>query len=68
MSWDEDETESFDNVEAKHETELALLCLIGGDPHWVPKSQIHEDSDVNEKGDEGTLVVKAWWAKKAGLV
>lgn len=33
-------------------------------PFWVPKSVIHDDSEVYEKGGEGKLVVKTWWAQK----
>jgi len=34
----------------------------------VPQSQIHEDSEVWKRGDEGTLVVTQWWAEQRGLV
>lgn len=34
---------------------------------WVPKSVIHDDSEVWEMGqDPGTLVVQGWWAQKQG--
>jgi hypothetical protein len=35
-------------------------------PFWVPQSQIHEDSEVFQKGDEGKLRVKMWYAKEVG--
>jgi len=35
-------------------------------PFWVPKSVLHDDSEVWKKGDEGDLVVKHWWAEKNG--
>ena len=55
------------DVKVKRVTEKALLCVIPGDEVtevWVPKSIIHEDSEVQEEHDEGTLVVPMWWAKK----
>ena len=35
---------------------------------WVPKSQIHADSQVDSDGEEGELLVTAWWAKKRGIL
>lgn len=64
-------------VEARHETERALLVVArddraealleaeGGEA-WVPKSQIDEDSEVWKGGQEGRLVVTAWLARKKG--
>jgi hypothetical protein len=65
---DGDETESFDNVRCKGETAAALLCVVGGDEHWIPKSQLAPESDVQAEDDEGTLVVTSWLAKAKGLV
>lgn len=59
--------ENFEEVVAVKETEAALLCEIGGEAVWVPKSQIDDDSEVWKQGDEGKLVVNSWWAEKAGL-
>lgn len=61
----------FRNVTVKRSTDKALLCIWDGEEHWVPKSMIHDDSEVFEDTDganEGTLVVKYWWAEQAGLV
>ena len=33
---------------------------------WVPKSVIHDDSEVFAADDEGTLIVFEWWAEKQG--
>lgn len=33
---------------------------------WVPKSMLHDDSEIVEEGDEGTLIVKERWAEKQG--
>lgn len=58
--------EDVGEVMVVHETEFALLCknLDDGLVAWVPKSQVHEDSEVWEKGQEGILIVKDWFAKK----
>lgn len=53
-------------------TELALLVVIDdGDntQQWVPRSVIHDDSEVFDDRDNtrGKLVVKRWWAARNGL-
>jgi oxalate decarboxylase/phosphoglucose isomerase-like protein (cupin superfamily) len=60
-------TYAVERVEA--ETEKAILVEIEGEKMWVPKSQIHDDSEVysKEHGD-GDLVVTEWWATQKGLV
>ena len=46
----------------------ALLCVIEEDVEaWIPKSQIDDDSDVREEGDEGTLVIPLWLAEEKDL-
>jgi len=57
----------FDDVLTLHETEKAVLCNIAGEDHWVPKSQILADSEVQGHGDQGVLRVTEWWAIKIGL-
>lgn len=37
------------------------------DEVWIPKSQIHEDSEVTESGDEGNLVITRWLAEQMGV-
>lgn len=55
----------------KRETERAVLVAMSDDTEvWVPKSCLHDDSEVfedSEDGREGTLVVKRWFAEKEGL-
>lgn len=62
------ETASFEDVRCVRTTDLAALCIIWGEKVWVPQSQIHEDSEVWKRGDEGTLVVTEWWAIERELV
>jgi hypothetical protein len=56
---------TFDNCKARYDSGKALLVEIpeiGDAPQWVPHSQIHDDSEVYRKGDEGKLVVSEWFA------
>lgn len=50
--------------------EALLIEFGGGDQLWVPKSVIHDDSEVfdDEKNHEGDLVVFEWWAEKNGFM
>jgi hypothetical protein len=74
MSDDGDEPFTVGKVRVKHETPLALLIqrYDGVEyfplPEWVPKSQIHDDSEVYEGNHQGYLVVKLWFAEKRGWV
>lgn len=38
-------------------------------PRWIPKSQIHDDSEVHDSDNNATgdLVVTQWFAEKEGL-
>jgi len=55
------------DVEVVKATDMALLCLIEGDEHWIPKSQIHRTSEVKDEGDEGTLIIPLWLAEEKGI-
>lgn len=50
-------------------TDKAILVLLDGEEEaWIPKSVIHDDSEVfSEKSPEGTLVVATWWAERNGF-
>lgn len=53
-------------------TEKALRVQLESEdrPRWVPRSQIHDDSEVFDDKDNasGDLVVTKWFAEKEGLV
>ena len=49
-------------------TEKAILCLIEGEEYWIPQSQIDDDSEVWQAGDQGELVISTWIALQKGLV
>lgn len=54
------------DVEAVKETDKAVQVELSGglekDKFWVPKSQIGEESEVKEEGDEGDLQVSKFFA------
>ena len=49
-------------------TDKAVLIETEGEEFWIPQSQIEDDSEVWEEGDEGTLVITDWIAEKKGLL
>jgi len=63
-------TAKFPNCRVVTATEKALLVEIEGEEEWVPKSVIHDDSEVfdDDENAEGMLVLEEWWAEKAGLI
>lgn len=51
------------------ETEKAIKVEIGEVEDgliWIPKSQIHDDSEVWKAEQSGTLVVSNWFAEQRG--
>lgn len=65
----DNETVSFEGVEVVRETDKALLVLLDGDEHWIPKGQIDDSSEVfSQASTGGRLVITAWIAEKKGLL
>lgn len=62
-----DEVAEFSDAECIAETDKAILVRLDGEEHWIPKSVVHDDSEVFANGDAGELVVMEWFAKKNGL-
>jgi len=62
------ETVEFEEVVCIAETDASILCVIDGTNHWIPKSQVDEDSEVYKKGTDGTLIISEWIATERGLV
>lgn len=57
----------------KERDKSILVSLEDGDGEemWIPKSVIHDDSEVYGDGEdeqEGNVVVKKWWAEERNLV
>lgn len=60
-----DEPYAMGESKAVRETDKAVLCVLADETQrWIPKSVVHDDSEVWKKGDDGKLVVKRWWAEK----
>lgn len=70
MNREGDEPVEFEDCWCSGETELAIKIggIKAGEWTWFPKSVIHDDSEVWEEGQQGTLIVKRWFAEKEGLV
>ena len=50
------------------DTQKAILISYADHQYWIPKSQIHDDSEVYEAGTDGTLIIPRWLAEEKGLV
>lgn len=52
------------------ESPKAIYVDVDGTKVWIPKSEIHDDSEVYSKEsgkDGGTLIVARWVARKKGI-
>lgn len=71
---DEDEDDlgqDIGGVIAIRDTGKSLLCRWDdGTEHFIPKSQIHDNSEVYdmEEGKEGILIVTPWLARKLEFI
>lgn len=63
-SQDDEPGTGFDKAKAIRETDKALLVKLGRRERWVPKGQIHSNSEVWKNGDEGKLVISTWLSAK----
>lgn len=54
------------HAEITKATGKAVLVVIEGDEHWIPRS-VCLDGDALETGDED-LIVADWWLEKEGLL
>lgn len=63
------EVRRLDDVRCKKMTPKALLCVIEDEEVWIPQSQIDDDSEVYDDGEnsEGTLIISEWIAEQKGL-
>jgi hypothetical protein len=51
----------------------AVLVEIDGEEHWIPDSQIDEDSEIYhgcdlERGDVAIIIMTEWIAQEKGLI
>lgn len=70
MAREEEPGFTIEGVTCVHVTRGALLARTpDGQEFWVPKSVIHDDSEIYKPGSEsGSLIVKLWWAESRGVV
>ncbi len=64
---DDDGGFAIEGATAVHATDKALRVELPEpyDPdQWIPRSVVHDDSEVFEAGHEGKLVVLRWWARR----
>lgn len=62
-------TVEFKGCRAIKATKKAVLVEIPRrDDRWIPKSCIHDNSEVFRENTSGTLVVFEWWAEKEGMI
>lgn len=61
------ETVRIDGARCVRETAMAILVEVDDAEYWIPKSQIDDDSEVYQDGDEGTLVIPEWLASEKGF-
>jgi hypothetical protein len=66
---DDEETHVFPAATIVAETAQAVKVVDQhGADFWCPKSVIHDDSEVWQKGGEaGKFIVHGWWARKNGF-
>lgn len=57
----------IEDVSVVKETDLALLVKIDDEEHWIPKSQIVDESEIWKMGQTGKLCITDWFAEQAGL-
>ena len=59
----------FPGVWVAYESADTLLIHRHDDMEfWVPKSVIHDDSEVYCEDSSGSLIVPEWWVDKQGLI
>jgi hypothetical protein len=62
------EKSSLGDGRATVENQRAVLVeLDTGETLWIPKSVIHDDSEVYGEDHEGDVVVARWWAEQEDL-
>lgn len=64
----DEDTCRFEDVFCLRATDKAIQVVIDDQTHWIPQSQVHDDSEVYRVGQRGTLVITQWIAQQRGLV
>lgn len=67
---EDDEGVRFEETKVVAQTDRAVLVkgeAFDDGELWIPRSVIHDDSEVWKQGDQGRLILKGWWARENGL-
>jgi hypothetical protein len=59
---------TIDDVFIVNGTNKAILTESELGEQWIPKSAIHDDSEIWEPGDSGTLTIHGWFAERKGWI
>ena len=54
----------FEDAYVLDATPQALKVAIKGFGMWFPRSQLHDDCELEHVGNEGDLIIPAWLAEK----
>jgi hypothetical protein len=65
---EDDDLATFEDIKCHRDTPDAILVRVEGKEVWIPKSHIHDDSEVFKKGTDGRLIISQWIAEQKGLV
>ena len=60
---------ALDEAICTRETDRAILVGDLNDEHdarWIPKSQIHKNSEVWKEAQTGRVIVSSWFAEQKG--
>ena len=59
----------FPDTKVLRQTPKAILVEIPDcdEALWIPQSQVDDESEVWEEGQEGTLIISQWIAQEKGL-
>ena len=61
-------TVRFDDCVCTQATRKAILVDIPDHGEtWIPQAPVHDDSEVYQLGDEGTLIIDEAFARRKGL-
>lgn len=64
----EDEWEVLEDVWVAHISARALKVVYEGDEFWIPKSQLDDWRKYRVDRYAETMLVKAWFARKAEMI
>lgn len=71
--WKDEEYVTIEDCRVIRETPKAILIKVPSsiDEHWIPKSQIHDDSEVYGNSEDGRgpgdLIIPCWLAEAKDL-